>query len=105
MRGTGGLSVWRTFVCVGGLCVAVLAGCSASGPSGVGGAAPRDDQLNDNIDRDDQAAVVAREIEEADIVKYDDGYLYLANRYRGLRRKSTTKITCRAGACERCCGS
>ncbi|MCP4248696.1 MAG: hypothetical protein GY778_16750, partial [bacterium] len=28
---------------------------------------------------------VAREIEEADIVKYRDGFFYLANRYRGLR--------------------
>ncbi|HEY3243604.1 MAG TPA: beta-propeller domain-containing protein, partial [Phycisphaerae bacterium] len=28
---------------------------------------------------------MAREIEEADIVKYVDGFFYLANRYRGLR--------------------
>lgn len=33
----------------------------------------------------DESATVAREIEEADIVKYEDGHFYLANAYTGLR--------------------
>lgn len=36
-------------------------------------------------DEDAASAEIAREIEEADIVKYDEGYFYLSNTYTGLR--------------------
>ncbi|MHC4091529.1 MAG: beta-propeller domain-containing protein [Planctomycetota bacterium] len=61
-----------------------LSGCPSTGGSSGGegagdaGSQPPDDEFPE---RDD----AAREIEEADIVKYQDGYFYLANRYRGLR--------------------
>ena len=58
-----------------------LCGCESAG--GRGGATPADDSDGGDFAPEDDD--VAREIEEADIVKYQDGYFYLANRYRGLR--------------------
>jgi hypothetical protein len=66
-------------------------GCSAQAGRGGSGTSRPDTTnansgvvTNDNVSPSDDSAEVAREIEEADIVKYQDGYLYLANRYRGL---------------------
>lgn len=66
-------------------------GCSAQAGRGGGGTpspgGTNDNSgvvTNDNVSPADDSAQVAREIEEADIVKHQDGYLYLANRYRGL---------------------
>jgi hypothetical protein len=76
---------WITWVpCVLGLSALLIAGCSAGGAGGGGGGGGGDDQI-DNVSGEDPGDPVAREIEEADIVKYDNGYLYVANRYRGLR--------------------
>lgn len=55
-------------VLLGGWLTAGLAGCAAA--------------IDDGADDDGS---VAREIEEADIVKFVDGYFYLANPYTGLR--------------------
>jgi len=69
--------------CAVGLCgvccavLLVLGGCQAASSGGAGGAE------GDSGDPADQS--IGREIEEADIVKYQSGYFYLANRYRGLR--------------------
>jgi len=41
--------------------------------------------FNPGDDGGDEEPDVAREIEEADIVKYEDGFLYLANPFTGLR--------------------
>lgn len=76
-----------------GLLVAALAfgatqvtGCAAAGGGGGAGAAEEDQggQGAEPPDQPEPPDEVAREIEEADIVKYSDGYFYLANRYRGL---------------------
>ncbi|MFH0981930.1 MAG: beta-propeller domain-containing protein [Planctomycetota bacterium] len=55
-----------------------LSGCGSAGAPGGGSPGPSDD----NEPPDD---TLAREIEEADIVKFEDGYFYLANRWTGLR--------------------
>ncbi|UCG15481.1 MAG: beta-propeller domain-containing protein [Phycisphaerales bacterium] len=82
-----GRMVWLACAMTGA--IITVTGCSAGGAAGgPGGDTTADDQVDDDMnrdDQDDQANLVAREIEEADIVKYDSGYLYLANRYRGLR--------------------
>ena len=48
-----------------------LAGCPSSGPTGP--------------DDDPNGARIAREIEEADIIKLQEGFLYVANPFTGLR--------------------
>ena len=64
--------------------LAVLSsGCMPATGGGGGGGAAVEDESEAPEDTTDPAAL--REIEEADIVKYEDGYFYLANRYRGLR--------------------
>ena len=57
----------------------VLTGCAAPP------AAPTPSQPSDDGDTDLRDETIVREIEEADIVKFDDGYFYLANRWTGLR--------------------
>jgi hypothetical protein len=70
-----------------GTCVAILGmflinGCTTQSGNRAG---PPTSATDNTVAPDHQASLVAREIEEADIVKYDGGYLYLANRYLGLR--------------------
>ena len=59
-----------------------LTGCPAGVPGGDVQQQPQDDQTPV---KDNSAVEIAREIEEADIVKILDGYFYLANPYKGLR--------------------
>ncbi len=65
-----------------------LTGCQTTAAGGGGGGgdskpAPDGDGVEDPEPPQDNE--VLREIEEADIVKIQNGYFYLANRYRGLR--------------------
>lgn len=59
-----------------------LAGCASAPPSLIGSS--RDDAF-ESADDGLAASAIAREIEEADIVKVQDGYFYLANPFKGLR--------------------
>ncbi|MCK4660558.1 MAG: beta-propeller domain-containing protein [Phycisphaerae bacterium] len=60
----------------------VLAGCTATAPTP---SASMPDDSGAAQEPDDSSQSIAREIEEADIVKFQDGYFYLANRWTGLR--------------------
>ncbi len=90
--------LWTLAACwlVIGLLLAALAtgGCmSAGGGLGGGAGAPDTDGGGDTDEPEppeDNATL--REIEEADIVKEQGGYFYLANRYRGLRIIDATAI-------------
>ncbi len=73
------LSVWATIILIPFLLV--VSGCASGAGTGGGSPAPHDG--SDNYQPPDDA--IAREIEEADIVKFEDGYFYLANRWTGLR--------------------
>lgn len=79
----------RQWICTWGLIglllgVLAMTGCATSVGGGGGGDAASGEG---NAQEPDPPADggVEREIEEADIIKYEDGYFYLANRYRGLR--------------------
>ena len=60
----------------------MLTGC-ASPPAAPAPSQPSGD--SDTQPPDEASEAVFREIEEADIVKFEDGYFYLANRWTGLR--------------------
>lgn len=64
----------------------LLTSCGAPSGGGTGGGDGGGDPVNEPDDP------VAREIEEADIVQYQDGYFYLANRWTGLRIIDATDI-------------
>ncbi|HUU84273.1 MAG TPA: beta-propeller domain-containing protein [Phycisphaerae bacterium] len=63
--------------------VVQLLGCASATGGGAGGEADIGGEGEGEVEEPEPSDVV-REIEEADIVKFRDGYFYLANRYRGL---------------------
>lgn len=73
-------------------CLALLlTGCPSAGGGG-SSTAPDDTGGGDDGTAPAGVDAAAREIEEADIVKLQDGFFYLANRYRGLRIIDATNI-------------
>ena len=60
----------------------MLTGC-ASPPAAPAPSQPSGD--SDTQPPDEASEAIFREIEEADIIKFEDGYFYLANRWTGLR--------------------
>jgi len=84
--------MFRKSMVLGGLLFVVftvalvgLTGCQAT-PARGGGGGGSEEPSNDNSEPPDPGADdVIREIEEADIIKYENGYFYLANPFRGLR--------------------
>ncbi len=62
-----------------------LAGCQSSVPSRAGGGGSGDSSNDNSAPPDPGVDDVIREIEEADIIKDEGGYFYLANPFRGLR--------------------
>ncbi|MFQ5489888.1 MAG: beta-propeller domain-containing protein, partial [Phycisphaerae bacterium] len=93
-RGNHRLTLWPWIL--GGALVPLFAlmstGCASAGGGGGGGGSTAPDTGGDDDNVPPGVDSAAREIEEADIVKLEGGFFYLANRYRGLRIIDATNI-------------